>query len=141
MPVTQAPIRSSMAGAASRPTPLTEAMMAEADRVTRARRSGLVPLCAVLLSALCGLWVPGCLNPLPDDQPSSQNIDNAGEQPNPPEGELDGAGPGAGDPVIDVGELPPPAPGGAPPDPEPVPDAGAPEAGVTSDDDCESSVQ
>jgi hypothetical protein len=102
--------------------------MAAADGTGRARRSCFVPLCAAGLGILCGLWLPGCLNPLPDDQPSSQISGDPVDRPSTPGNELSGAGAGSGE-------------GPAAPNINGEVSAGAREAGVSSDDDPEGNIR
>lgn len=44
--------------------------MAPIDHFRQARRSYFVPVCATWLAVLACLGSPGCLNPMPDEQPS-----------------------------------------------------------------------
>lgn len=103
--------------------------MADADPQSRAPRSGFAPLCAtiwagtalVLLGAL-----PGCLNPLPDEQPSYDP--QIRDVPPPAENGDPGAsgaasGPAATPNPVDEGE---PSLGGAPLEDDSQPDGGAP---------------
>lgn len=117
--------------------------MPAVDPSSRARRSGFVPLCAVLLAALGILWMlPGCLNPLPDDQPSYRNVPApppaAGPSaPSPGEDGEPGAGAGMSpeSPNVDGEGSPSSNPDDLTPDAELQPDAGAPEAGVAAESD------
>ena len=125
-----------------------EATMPEADLPSRARRSGFVPLCAALLGVLCGLGIPGCLNPLPDEQPSYRGVAAPPVVEGPGlSGDLvdDPLGGGIGlesssgeddDPPASEAPAPPQAPV-----PRPLPDAGAPEAGTAADEEPEGSVR
>ena len=134
------------AGPTTCPIPESEVTMPEVDEPSRARRSGSVPLCAALLGAVCSLWMPGCLNPLPDDQPSYRETAPVVEGPGLSGGVVDDpAAPGAGigqgssdyeeeNPLLIDGPQPTD-------EPLPLPDAGAPEAGVAADDDPEGPIQ
>lgn len=115
--------------------------MRRTEPVSEAPRSGMVPLCAILLSAVTLLCAAGCLNPLPDEQPSADGSYSFG----PGEGQTgtgDGLAEGeVGSPAAPNGEeqepvaetpAEPPAPptSGAAAQPDPAqPDAGAADAG------------
>jgi hypothetical protein len=128
--------------------PESEVTMPEVDEPSRARRSGSVPLCAALLGAVCSLWTPGCLNPLPDDQPSYRESAPVVQGPGPglSGGVVDdpaAPGSGMGESSSGNGEENPLLIDGPQPsdEPLPLPDAGAPEAGVAADDDPEGTIQ
>jgi hypothetical protein len=101
---------------------------------TRANRSALGPICAIGWLALClGLAPASCLNPFPDDQPSS-NADKAPATvaPGPPDPRVEGtpgaptgSAPGAGGGFDDLPDNSPP---------ESTESPGALDAGVPSGD-------
>lgn len=105
--------------------------MPAANKTDQARRPRYAPLC-IILGVAAWLWASasGCLNPRPDENPSSNFSDRGAER--------------ATAPAADTGEENPLLAGGAPADPGPAPpanieinylpaDAGASDAGVQVD--------
>lgn len=127
--------------------------MAAAEGTTTAKRSGFVPACATLVALVACALLAACLNPMPDENPSANDLgsrpagggsggsaaqalpDAPGDDAEGP-GDLNGAPgapatPGAGDGSAGTGgELPPSGAGAGGVD---VPDAGA-DAGTFDED-------
>jgi hypothetical protein len=109
--------------------------MASSERHTRAARSGFVPKCAGRALWAIALLLAACLNPMPDDFPSSRDTDTPVITPglggaSAVEGPPAYAGGGGGAAGGNLGE------GGAPSSSEPngldggEPDAGPPDSGL-----------
>jgi hypothetical protein len=118
----------------ARETLSTEIRMIREPR-TRAKRSVLGPICAIAWLTLCLALAPtSCLNPFPDDQPSSKDNDSpAALAPGSKEPNVEGGTPGVSAPTGGVGaggefDLPDNSPASSPVPP------GEGDAGVPSGD-------